>query len=70
MRKGRFFFASNLTDRSSVWRLPLTAKQTLNKLPFVLSLSKDLLAFPGTAAPYAFSPGNFFADFLDRTVIY
>jgi len=51
MNAGRFFFAKNLTDRSSS--------------RFKLAAHPDF--FPQRCA---FSPGNFFADLLDRTVIY
>lgn len=65
MHADRFFFACHLTDRSS----------NAKTLPFVLSLSKDLFTISVRtrlllACHSRFSPGNFFADSLDRTVIY
>jgi len=51
MQAGRFFFAWQLTDRSSDG-----------------SGQSDLAGL--SRHPSAFSPGNFFADILDRTVIY
>jgi len=93
MSAGRFFFASQLTDRSSnSWRLPLTARGSLNKLipiavrqahhernqelgvrpELVEGLVQYFRKYPAAPVPClsTFPPGNFFADHLDRTVIY